>query len=274
MTGRQPPAVDPRVAAMLDGLAGWVAEANWPFETHAYGPHAEQAADLRLPTGAGPFPVAIVLHGGFWRARFTRRNTAALAVALAQAGWATWNVEYRRSGAGGGVPATLDDVRASADALARLSAPLDLTRVLAIGHSAGGPLALWLAGAGVVSSAVSLAGVCCLADAAREGIGDAAAAGFVGAEPHEALDLYALADPVARLPTGVPQLLVHGAADDRVPIEQSRRYLRRARSTGDLVELVELENADHFDVIDPRGPSWPRILESIVELTSRTGAAR
>ena len=60
------------------------------------------------------------------------------------------------------------------------------------------------------------------------------------------------ADPATLLPYGVPQLLVHGTADDRVPVSQSRAHLERARAAGDACELVELEGGDHFDVIDPR----------------------
>src|SRR5690349_11019596 len=133
--------------------------------THAYGPDPEQVADLLLPAGEGPHPVAVLLHGGFWRARFTRSTMAALAVDLADRGWATWNVEYRRVDNGGGVPETLDDVRTAIAKLADLREPLRTAGVVIIGHSAGGQLGLCVADARAVAAVVSLAGVCDLAGA-------------------------------------------------------------------------------------------------------------
>ncbi len=212
----------------------------------ATGPDSEQAADLYAPEGE-PRGTALVVHGGFWRARFTRANSAALAIDLARRGYETWNIEYRRVGAGGGIPATLDDVTAAA-ALAPAS--------IAIGHSAGGHLALWLAGTGHVRAAVSLAGVCDLVGAARAGLGDNAAIEFAGGSPEERQDAYRLANPMARLPTSVRQLLVHGDADDRVPVMQSRRYAEAARAAGDRCELLELHGVGHFELIDPRSEAW------------------
>jgi acetyl esterase/lipase len=252
----------------LDGLAAWVADIGGPVETHRYGPHAEHVADLRLPAGPGPHPVVVLLHGGFWRARFTRTNTAALAVDLTRRGHATWNVEYRRVGCDGGVPATLEDVDAAIDEVQRLDAPLDPSRLVAVGHSAGGQLALWAAGTGKVTAAVALAGVCDLAAVARAGLGDGAATAFAGGEPGERPDAYALADPIARLPTGVPQLLVHGDADDRVPVEQSRRYARAARAAGDQCELLVLRDVGHFELIDPRTDAWRQAASRIERLST------
>jgi acetyl esterase/lipase len=214
---------------------------------HRYGAHPEQWAELRLPERGEPRGVAVVLHGGFWRARFTLATTRAIATDLARRGWATWNVEYRRVGAGGGVPETLEDVAAAVRAL-----PVTASRVVAIGHSAGGQLALWLCRSGLLTGAVSLAGVCDLGEGARLAIGDGAVAAFVGDA-----DL-ALADPMQRLPTGVPQLLVHGDLDDRVPVELSRRYASAARAAGDSCELLELAGVGHFEPIDPRSEAWSR----------------
>jgi acetyl esterase/lipase len=214
---------------------------------HRYGAHPEQWAELRLPERGEPRGAAVVLHGGFWRARFTLATTRAIATDLARRGWATWNVEYRRTGAGGGVPEALEDVAAAVRAL-----PLTASRVVAIGHSAGGQLALWLCKSGLLTGAVSLAGVCDLGEGARLVIGDGAVAAFVGDA-----DL-ALADPMQRLPTGVPQLLVHGDLDDRVPVELSRRYASAARAAGDRCELLELAGVGHFEPIDPRSEAWSR----------------
>lgn len=255
------------VERFLEELGAWAAEMGRPATTLPYDQHPEQVADLRLPESDGPHPVAVLVHGGFWRARIGRSSLAAVAVDLTRRGWATWNVEYRRVGCGGGIPETLDDVAAAIEALDRVDVPsLDRSRILVLGHSAGGQLALWAAGGGKVSAALVLAGVCDLTEAANVGLGDGAAVEFAGGTPGERPGSYHAADPMRRLPTGVPQLLVHGSRDDRVPIEQSRRYERAAREAGDQCRLVELPGVDHFEVIDPRSQSWQTTLEHLASL--------
>jgi acetyl esterase/lipase len=250
----------------LSELASRADAAGVPVGEHRYGEHPEQRAELRVPEGAGPHPIAVVVHGGFWRERFSLATTRAISVDLTQRGWATWNVEYRRIGTGGGIPETLDDLAAAVRALDSVAAPLARSRVVAIGHSAGGHLALWLAGTGLVEGAVSLAGVCDLTAAARSGIGDGAALELVGGSPDECPDDYRLADPLLRLPAGVPQVLVHGDADDRVPVELSRRYAEAAQEAGDRCELLELRGVGHFEPIDPRTDAWARAAEAIERL--------
>jgi acetyl esterase/lipase len=149
-------------------LDAWAATHGSAPERHAYGPGPEQYGELRLPPGAGPHRVAVLLHGGFWRAAFTRSLMDALAVDLVTLGWATWNVEYRRVGNGGGVSETQEDVEAALDALADLEAPLQTTSLLLIGHSAGGQLALRAAVLPSVANVVALAGVCDLRAAAEQ----------------------------------------------------------------------------------------------------------
>lgn len=250
----------PDLQVLLGELADLVTAAGGRPHTHAYGPDAEQVGDLLLPVTPGEHPVAVLLHGGFWRARFTRSSMAALAVDLADRGWATWNVEYRRTGNGGGVPETLEDVRAAVRALAQLPAPLDRRRVIIIGHSAGGQLGLCVADEPLVAAVVSLAGVCDLRGAYAEGIGEGAAAEFMGAAPDERPDAYRLADPLARCPTGVPVLLVHGDADQRVPVAHSRRYAQAAGEAGEgRCELMEVAGVDHFALIDPRTQTWAAV---------------
>jgi len=251
----------------LDELAAWAAASAPPPVTVRYGPHPAHEADVRLPERQGPHPVALLVHGGFWRARYDRSTLAALAVDLARRGFATVNLEYRRVGADGGIPETLDDVESAVDALASVDAPLDRTRIMAIGHSAGGHLALWLAGTGKVAAAVALAGISDLASAAEERLGEGAAVELAGGLPHGRPEAYTLADPIRRLPTGVPQLLAHGDLDDRVPVEQSRRYARAALAAGDRCELLELPGVGHFAPIDPRGAVWPRIAERLPVLS-------
>jgi acetyl esterase/lipase len=254
--------VAPRdVQALIAELSDWATAQGRPPRTHRYGSDPDHEADLLMPTATGgrSHRVVVLLHGGFWRARFTRATMAALAVDLTDRGWATWNVEYRRMGTGGGVPETLDDVRAAIDALTHLDAALDRSQVVVIGHSAGGQLALCTAGMPAVAGVVSLAGVCDLGSGARERIGDSAVLEFLGGTPQERPEAYAIADPTRLLPTGVEVLLVHGDADDRVPVQQSRGYARVARAAGDRCELLELTGVDHFALIDPRTPVWATI---------------
>ncbi|MDP4508335.1 alpha/beta hydrolase family protein [Nonomuraea turcica] len=106
-----------------------------------------------------------------------------------------------------------------------------------------------------------LGGVCDLAEAARLGIGDGAALDFVGGTPEERPELYDLADPMRRLPSGSPALVVHGTDDDRVPPELSRRYAQAAHEAGDPCQLLELEDVGHFEVIDPRTATWSTIVQ-------------
>jgi acetyl esterase/lipase len=258
--------VAPRdLQALLGELADLAAAAGVQPRTDAYGSDPAQVAELLLPGTGGPHPVVVLLHGGFWRARFDRSLMAALAVDLADRGWASWNVEYRRVGNGGGVPETVDDIRAAIATLADLGQPggtpdLDLDRVAVVGHSAGGQLGLCVADEPMVGAVVSLAGVCDLATAFAEAIGDSATEAFMGGGPDERPDAYALADPLARIPAGARVLLVHGDQDQRVPVEQSRRYAQAAAAAGDdRCELIELAGVDHFAVIDPRTPAWATV---------------
>jgi acetyl esterase/lipase len=250
--------VAPRdLQALLGELTDLAAAAGVQPRTHAYGSDPEQVADLLLPATEGPHPVAVLLHGGFWRARFDRSLMAALAVDLADRGWATWNVEYRRVGNGGGVPETLDDVRAAIAAIADLKEPLQDGRVVIVGHSAGGQLGLCVADEPAVTAVVSLAGVCDLASAFADALGESATDAFMGGAPDERPTEYALADPLRHVPAPARVLLIHGDADPRVPVAQSRRYAQAAAAAGDdRCELVELAGVDHFALIDPRTEAW------------------
>ena len=242
-------------------------------ERHAYGPDSSQFAELFLPANSGPRPVAVVLHGGFWRAAYGVELARPLAADLAAAGYAAVAVEYRRVGGGGGWPETLEDVAAAVDSLPGLpdAAALDLTDVTVIGHSAGGHLAAWAAGRARlpadapgasprvrVTAAVLQAGVLDLEVADRQRLGNGAVHDFLGARPAGAPDRYAAADPVRLLPTGAAILCVHGAADDVVPVEQSERYATAAAAAGDRVELRVLPG-DHMVVIDPSSDAWATV---------------
>jgi acetyl esterase/lipase len=190
---------------------------------------------------------------------------------LAGRGWAAWNLEYRRLGwrSRGGWPATFLDVAAGIDRLGRLEESLDLARVVGIGHSAGGHLALWAAArrglpAGApgaeprvrLSGAVAQAGVVDLREAARLGLSRRAAESLLGGSPIKLPGRYDLASPIERLPLGVPQLLVHGDADDVVPISIAHDYAQRAEAAGDPCELVELPGCGHDEHLDPGSDAW------------------
>jgi acetyl esterase/lipase len=237
---------------------------------HRYGAGPDRFLELSLPDGPGPAPVALVLHGGFWRPAYGIELARPLAADLAGAGFAAVAVEYRRVGAGGGWPGTLDDVAAALDRLAGLPdvSRLDLTDVTAIGHSAGGHLAAWLAGRhrlppgapGAaprvrVTAAVLQAGVLDLAAAAAQRLGNGAVLDLLGGGPGEVPERYAAADPIRLLPTGAAVLCVHGAADDVVLAETSARYAIAAAAAGDRVEL-RVVPGDHMAVIDPASLAW------------------
>jgi acetyl esterase/lipase len=235
-----------------------------------YGNHPSQFGELTLPAGhlRG---VVVVVHGGFWRQAYGLELGRPLAADLADAGLAAWNIEYRRVGGDGGWPATFSDVAAAVDLLAgpvqeAAGGRLPVDRVVAVGHSAGGHLATWLAArpglpAGAPGAApavrlrgvVSQAGVLDLADAAERGVGSGAVADLLGGGPGELPDRYTLASPVARLPIGVPVVCVHGTADANVPIRQSERFVAAA---GNGAELVALPGVNHFAVIDPATDAW------------------
>lgn len=251
----------------LAELGVWSATNDKGGTLHAYGDDPAQHAVLRLPTGPGPHPAVIVIHGGFWRAAFTKENTTAVAIALTRRGFATWNVEYRRVGGGGGYPATLDDVRAACVAVAARD-EIDARRTIVLGHSAGGHLALWALAEGVACAAVSIAGIGDLGAAERAGLGDGAVAAFLGAVGRSQLDRYRDANPIARLPFEKPSLHVHGTLDDRVPLAQARSFVRAAAAAGDDAQLLELRGADHLDVIDPRAEYWNAIEDAVTALAS------
>ena len=244
----------------FDELAEWASGRAVPPATMLpYGDHPDQVVDLRGAGEPDGRPVVLVLHGGFWRAPYTRRNTTALSVALAEAGWTTANVEYRRLGPGAYGP-MLEDVRSARGRVAGFES------AVAIGHSAGGHLALWLAAEGAVDAAVALGGVCDLVDAAAAGLGADAVAELLGGSPEEVPNAYGVADPAARLPLGRRQVLVHGTGDDRVPIDHARRYAERAAAAGDDCRLVEVD-ADHFMPLDPRSSVWPALVEAVSSLS-------
>jgi acetyl esterase/lipase len=235
-----------------------------------YGELPDQIADLWLPAPTVAEPVLVVfLHGGFWRSAFDRRHVGTLAEALAADGFAVCAPEYRRVGQpGGGWPGTFEDVELAVTALPSAvgratSGLVDGARMILAGHSAGGHLALWMAGRGTgppVSTVISLAGVCDLAEGYRQGLGRSAVRELMGGGPEDQPERYRVADPMTLLPTGAQIALVHGLVDDRVPWTQSRDYGERATAAGDQVRCVLLPDIGHFELIDPLSSAWPAVL--------------
>jgi len=233
-----------------------------------YGPGTQRYGQLwpAVP-GRDGAPVVVLIHGGYWRARYRLDLMHALAADLAGRGYVVWNLEYRRmDGPGGGWPGTFTDLATGVDALAGLAGRyrLDLGRVALVGHSAGGHLALWAAGprrpagAAVVRPGlvVSLAGVTDLAEAARLRLSDGAVYQLLGGGPEQVPDRYAQACPTRLLPLGVPQLVVHGSADTAVPYRLGTGYAAAARAAGDPVEFTGLPGVDHLELIDPASAAW------------------
>jgi acetyl esterase/lipase len=274
--GAEPPAL--MTAADLAGLPQ-----PPPDHRIAYGPERLQFGELRLPEGAGPHPVAILIHGGCWLAAYDLAYVSALADALAAGGVATWSVEYRRVGdEGGGWPGTFADVGAAADFVRRLALehPLDMGRVVAVGHSAGGHLALWLAArAGLAAGdelrgeaplalrgVVALAGITDLAAyAAPTGCG-AAVPGLLGGPPDEHPERLLRSSPIAMLPLGVPAVLVTAEHDVIVPAEQASSFAAASAAAGDRVELREVAGAGHFELVNPAHPTFGVLRAAVLEL--------
>lgn len=245
-------------------------------DTLAYGPDPSQEGDLWCPAGAGPHPVAVLFHGGFWYHAWERDLMDGLARDLAGSGVAVWNVEYRRVGAGGGWPATGEDAARATDHLVPLAPvyDLDLDRVALLGHSAGAQLALWVAARGrrgVVhpTLVVGMATIADLEEAldARTGGNSVAhllSAGLDNAGDDGDLDV-ALSDasPRARVPIGVPQILAHAVDDDVVPPAQTTAYAEAAHAAGDDVTVLTIESGGHFSLIDPLSSAWAAVARAL-----------
>lgn len=231
----------------------------------AYGDNADQWAELYLPESESA-GVAVIIHGGFWRANYSASLGRPLALDLAARGWTAYNIEYRRVGKGGGWPNTLQDVADAVDHLADLG--LDLSRVVAIGHSAGGHLATWAAGRShlppeapgaeprvALTGVVAQAGVLDLRTGVKNGVGGDAITDLLGGGPDELPERFDWADPISQVPLSVPIICIHGHDDDSVPIAQSQAYVVAATQKGADATLVALEG-DHMMHVDPTSRAW------------------
>jgi len=249
--------------------------------TIPYGPEPGQFGTLWLPKALGPHPVAVLIHGGCWRAQLPGIELMDyLAGDLRARGFAVWNLEYRRLGkTGAGYPGTFLDVANGMDMLRPLAAKyaLDLHRIVVIGHSAGGHLALWAAARNRIAktsllyrqnplpvrAVVTLSGIDDLKAFHDDGPGVCGEPEtidrLIGARVRGGIDAYADTSPAALLPLGVKQIVVSGALDDIVPARFGRDYAARAKAAGDDVRFLPLPNAGHFELIDPRSNAWSQV---------------
>lgn len=228
----------------------------------SYGPEAAQFFDLWEATGPR-LGVAVMIHGGFWRARYDLTHASHLCAALARNGVATASLEYRRVGdPGGGWPGTLTDVIAGTEAVRQHFGE----EPVILGHSAGGHLALLLASKSThLRGIVALAPVASLQLAYKLNLSNGAAVEFVGGTPSQRPLDYQEACPL-RHASIIRRELVHGVADEVVPIELSRAYLEARKSDMGGVRLSQIANADHFDLIDPESNAWPTVLATTAAL--------
>jgi acetyl esterase/lipase len=249
-----------------------------------YGKDPLQFGQLRLPEGSGLHPVVIIIHGGCWLSQYDLQHISPLATALAREGFATWSLEYRRVGnEGGGWPNTFLDVAHGADYVRELAKnfPLDLGRVLTLGHSAGGHLALWLAArpklpsssALYVDDPVSIHGVVSLAGVGDLGLPEyqtlcgSVVPKLMGGNPSEVPERYAHGSPIELLPIGIPQILVQGAGDPTVSLISAQAYHKAAQKCGDKTQLVVIQDAGHFEVVVPTTSSYPEVRKAVLALT-------
>jgi acetyl esterase/lipase len=257
---------------------------NWVLTTPAppgtrevYGPAPSQHVWIRRPPGSERLRTLVMIHGGFWRAAYDAAHVGHLCADLARRGWATVALEYRRIGEEGGAwPGTLSDVTVALDALPGLAAKhgLDLARSAWMGHSAGGHLALWAVTRSSAPGAlkrpswrprrvVGLAPVSDLVEADRLELSRHVTLELLGGSARQQPARYTDASPADRLPLGVPMAVIHGTKDNIVPLAMNRGFAERARKAGDEIRLLMPEDADHFDVIDPKSKVWAQVVDAL-----------
>lgn len=258
-----------------------------PDVTIRYGKDPNQHGELRVPEGAGPHPVVVLIHGGCWKAEYaTLRDLSPMGDALKADGVATWNIEYRRlRQPGGGWPGTYQDVGRAIDHLRSLAAKhrLDLERVAVLGHSAGGHLAMWAGTRGRTGRAsplysprpLPLRGVINLAGTVdmRENVahmetacGDTVVTGLMGGNARTVPERYAEVSAGTKLPLGRPQLLIWGEYENFVPLALAERHVAAAATAGDLAKVFVVRGVGHFETASPQSEAWPAVREAIRSL--------
>jgi acetyl esterase/lipase len=225
----------------------------------------------------------VFIHGGYWRARYDLEHAGFLCQALAKAGIAVWNIEYRRLGnSGGGYPGTFQDAARAIAFTHQLAEQFALDTkqgVAVMGHSAGGHLALWVASARrfppghplhapdlpPLRAAICLGGITDLRRAWEFGLSDQAVTELLGGGPDQVPERYAAVSPMERLPLRVRQIIVHGTDEEVVPTEFATRYVEAARTAGDDIALLWLPGMGHFEPIDPRSAAWPIVYGAVTQ---------
>jgi acetyl esterase/lipase len=254
-----------------------------PSATVHYGSDPLQVADVWVPAGEGPHPVVLMVHGGCWQTGIADRTIMNwIADDLRKRGIAVWNIDYRGvDRPGGGYPGTFQDVAAAADALRTHAADyhLDLRRVIAIGHSAGGHLALWLAGrprlpAGSllrttnplpIFEVISLGGLPDLEEAARSenGCGNDVVVQLTGGVRAGRVDPFTDTSVPRLAPLGLPQVLINGRQDRIIPVAYAEGYARPMRAAGDDVRVRMIDHSGHVELVAPETPAWAAAVEEI-----------
>jgi acetyl esterase/lipase len=245
-----------------------------PGLKESYGSAPSQHMTIRRPPGAAVLRTLVMIHGGYWRVQYDAAHVGHLCADLATRGWATVALEYRKIGERGGAwPGTLTDVTEALDSLPQLATKhgLDLGRAVWMGHSAGGHLALWAVtratGAGALRRPrwrpkllVPLAPVSDLVEADRLQLSTHVTVELLGGTAKQQPARYSDGSPSEHLPLGVRTVVIHGTKDNVVPLAMSRSFVERARASGDDIRLAMPEDADHFDVIDPKSRAWTEVL--------------
>jgi acetyl esterase/lipase len=267
-----------------------------------YGPSQYQFGDLWLPAPASTatttpttapaqhFPLVVFIHGGWWQSAYGLDYAGPLCAALKASGIAIWSIEYRRVGStGGGWPTTFQDVAAGFDYVATLAStyPLDLNRIIAMGHSSGAQLAFWLAGRhhipptskiyepqpklalhGLIAlaGAVDLQLVCDLSGYFTFAHDKREVYNLMGGSPAQFEVRYRAGNPGALLPLSVPQILIQSADDGQIPPQLPAMWADMARRQGDDVTVTIVPGVDHFDVVDPQSKAWASVLAAVQKL--------
>jgi acetyl esterase/lipase len=243
---------------MTEDLSILSRTANPPDLTISYGDHTDQVADIRYGNRGSELPLLVLIHGGFWKPEYDRTHAEAMSSALAEAGWTTLTLEYRR--VSGDPDVTLDDI---ATALNALPSRLDRHngQLLLVGHSAGGHLALWFA---AQNSKAPIQGVLALAPAAdlemahTLNLGDGAVQRFLGQAPSHRPDTNPMLLPA---PTTAVTIL-QGSADEIVPPALATSYCAAFPNT----RLVQVADSGHFALIDPASTAWASVVLELENL--------